>query len=156
MFALLSMLLKRYKVVSCNGLQSSQCKVSNTIVTMATDSGNSVELPSEFESGHLACYTPPGAIRPSRFQWLAGPGLYRGALNLAPNTHSTSELDLLADRSLLPLPLTSSMQENALAVVGNVTSDRIVCSLMRYSVALAVCCMCDHVVLEIWVWSFIA
>ena len=86
-------------------------------VSMVADSGNSVELPSEFESGHLACYTPPGAIRPSRFVWLAGPGLYRGALSLASASESASELEVLAERSLLPLPLTSSMQENPLAVV---------------------------------------
>ena len=91
-------------------------------VSAIADSSNSVELPSEFESGQLTCYTPPGAIRPSRFVWLAGPGLYRGALNLASASHSASELEVLADRSLLPLPLTNSMQENALAVVRNVPS----------------------------------
>lgn len=86
-------------------------------VPVSADSGNFVELPSEFESGQLACYTPPGAIRPSRFVWLAGPGLYRGALSLASASESASELEVLTERSLLPLPLTASIQENALAVV---------------------------------------
>ena len=76
-----------------------------------------MELPSEFDSGHLACYTPPGAIRPSRFVWLAGPGLYRGSLSLASGSESNSELEALTERSLLPLPLTSGLQEGPLAVV---------------------------------------
>ena len=76
-----------------------------------------MELPTEYSSGQLACYASPGAIRPQRFAWLAGPGLYRGALDLGQAEVPPSELDYLADHNLLPLPLTPGLLDHPLAVV---------------------------------------
>lgn len=78
---------------------------------------NFVELPGSEESGQLACYTPPAAIQPSRFIWVAGPGLYRGALDLTHEGEQAAELDYLTDRSLLPLPLSATVSEDIIAVV---------------------------------------
>ena len=76
-----------------------------------------MELPTSFPSDALACYTSPGAVRPKRFAWLAGPGLYRGGLDLTLETAPPSELDYLIEHNLLPLPLTPSLQETPISVV---------------------------------------
>lgn len=76
-----------------------------------------MELPSEGPSGALACYISPGSVRAQRFAWLAGPGLYRGGLDLASPTAQHSELDCLVEHNLLPLPLTPGLEELPIAVV---------------------------------------
>lgn len=78
-----------------------------------------MELPANFSCGQLSCYTSPGAIRPSRFAWLAGPGLYRGNLSLNVTERPPSELDYLTEHNLLPLPLSAEVQGNAIAVVSD-------------------------------------
>ena len=86
-----------------------------------TGVGNYVELPADEASGSLACYTSPGGIRPQRFAWQAGPGLYKGGLDLSLEDTQPSELDFLVDHNLLPLPLTPGLQELPIAVVSSGT-----------------------------------
>ena len=78
--------------------------------------GNSIELPSDFPSGSLACYTPSGSPLSKRFAWLSGPGLYRGDLKLAAD-EKLLELDYLSDHNLLPLPMIPELTETPLSVV---------------------------------------
>ena len=75
-----------------------------------------MELPSDYLSGALACFTAAGSAISKRFAWLSGPGLYRGDLNLGTE-EKLLELDYLSEHNLLPLPLVDGFMETPLSVV---------------------------------------